>query len=131
MTTAVDTNVVLRWITRDDPVQAALADPVFDKPVVITTTVLLETEWVLRGRRYAMQRNTIATLLEQIAETTTVTREHENGARWALERYRLGTDFADMIHLVVPAEASRFVTFDRRLARHAGTDAPLAIETLA
>lgn len=131
MTTAVDTSVVLRWITRDDPVQSALADPIFDQPVVITTTVLREIEWVLRGRRYAMGRDTIATLLEQIAETTTVTIEHEEGVRWAIGRYRLGADFADMIHLVVPAEATLFVTFDRRLAQHAGTDAPLAIETLA
>ncbi|MBB3471949.1 type II toxin-antitoxin system VapC family toxin [Sphingomonas sp. BK345] len=92
---------------------------------------MLETEWVLRGRRYAMRRNTTATLFEQIAETTTVTLEHEDGVRWAIGRYRLGADFADMIHLVVPAEATRFVTFDRRLARHAGTEAPLAIETLA
>ncbi|MBB3691777.1 type II toxin-antitoxin system VapC family toxin [Sphingomonas sp. BK580] len=118
-------------ITRDDPVQAALADAIFDVPVVITTTVLLEAEWVLRGRRYATRRDTTATLLEQIAETTTVTIEHEEGVRWATGRYRLGADFADMIHLVVPADATRSVTFDRRLARHAGTDAPLAIETLA
>lgn len=90
MTTAVDTNVVLRWITRDDPVPSALADPIFDTPVVITTTVLLETEWVLRGRRYAMRRNTTATLFEQVAETTTVTLEHEDGVRWAIGRYRSG-----------------------------------------
>ncbi|MBB3347108.1 hypothetical protein [Sphingomonas sp. BK069] len=51
---------------------------------------MLETEWVLRGRRYAMRRNTTATLFEQIAETTTVTLEHEDGVRWAIGRYRSG-----------------------------------------
>jgi hypothetical protein len=60
VTIAVDTNVVLRWITRDDPVRCALADPIFDNPVMITTTVLLGTEWVLRGRRNAMRRDIIA-----------------------------------------------------------------------
>jgi predicted nucleic-acid-binding protein len=60
-----------------------------------------------------------------------VTIEHEGGVRWAIARYRLGAVFADMIHLVGPAEATRFVTFDRKLDQHAGADTALAIETPA
>ncbi|WP_277979163.1 hypothetical protein [Sphingomonas phyllosphaerae] len=36
-----------------------------------------------------------------------------------------------VLHLVASVSARAFVTFDRRLARHAGTDAPLGIEMLA
>jgi predicted nucleic acid-binding protein len=47
---AIDTNVVVRYLTGDDPDQAAKARRIVDgEAVLVTTTVLLETEWVLRG----------------------------------------------------------------------------------
>jgi predicted nucleic-acid-binding protein len=48
---ALDTNVVVRLLIRDDPAQADLAAQlVRGNQVLLTTTVLLETEWVLRSR---------------------------------------------------------------------------------
>ena len=47
---AVDTDVVVRYLTNDDPAQAVRARRLLDrKEVFVSLTVLLETAWVLRG----------------------------------------------------------------------------------
>ena len=47
---AVDTNVVVRYLTGDDPGQAARAKAAIDAgDVFVSTTVLLESAWVLRS----------------------------------------------------------------------------------
>ncbi|MHC9420341.1 PIN domain-containing protein [Sphingomonas citri] len=114
-------------MTRDDERQAALADAVLSAPTLITLTVLIELAWVLR-QRYAFDRTALNAALIALEHVTV---EHEQGVRWALTRHAAGGDLPDMLHLVASVSARAFVTFDRRLVRHAGTDAPLAIETLA
>ena len=47
---AIDTNVVVRYLTGDHPRQSARARALVDgEDVFVSTTVLLETEWVLRS----------------------------------------------------------------------------------
>jgi len=47
--TGVDTNILVRLMTGDEPSQAEKTRVVFKKPgVLVTDTVLLESEWVLR-----------------------------------------------------------------------------------
>jgi len=47
---AVDTNVLVRLLTGDEPEQAAATRRLFaSEPIWIAKTVLLETGWVLRG----------------------------------------------------------------------------------
>src|ERR1041385_573755 len=47
---AIDTNVVVRYLTSDHPKQAARAEALVERQdVFVATTVLLETEWVLRS----------------------------------------------------------------------------------
>jgi len=47
---AIDTNIVIRYLTADDPDQTAKAKAVVDAgQVFVSTTVLLECEWVLRS----------------------------------------------------------------------------------
>ena len=46
--TATDTNVIVRFLTGDDPAQARRARDFFDdqdRDIVVSTTVLLETDW--------------------------------------------------------------------------------------
>jgi predicted nucleic acid-binding protein len=52
---AIDTNVIVRFLTADDPKQAQAARRVIEAgKVFIGTTVALETEWVLRaGYRFS------------------------------------------------------------------------------
>ncbi len=129
MRSAVDTNLVVRWIIGDDPDQTDRATAVFEQETYISLTVLIETVWVLSGRRYGLNRTLVADLLDRIVRTRSVTIEHETSLPWAIDRYRAGADFAGMIHLIAAATADRFVTFDRRLATQAGEMPPLAIET--
>ena len=57
--TAVDTNVLVRLLTADDPKQAAAAKSLFrSQPIWIAKTVLLETGWVLRSL-YGYQESAI------------------------------------------------------------------------
>jgi len=47
---AVDTNVIVRYLTGDDPAQADKARAVIGRePIFVPRTVVLEVEWVLRG----------------------------------------------------------------------------------
>ncbi|WP_375404554.1 type II toxin-antitoxin system VapC family toxin [uncultured Sphingomonas sp.] len=124
---AVDTNILIRWITRDDPEQARRADALLAHPTFVSLTVLLETAWVLSGRPFNFNRATRAGMLHGILETESITVASDEGVRWAIERFAAGADFADMIHMVAARGATRFVSFEKELAREAGDDAPLQI----
>ena len=54
--------------------------------------------------------------------------EEEDGPRWALERFRLGGDLADHLHIVSARRVGRFASFEERLLRRAGEQAPAAVE---
>lgn len=125
---AIDTNVLIRWITRDDPEQAQRADTLLMQPSFVSLPVLLETAWVLSGRPYKFDRATRVEMLRNIVETQTIVIASESGVRWAIERFSAGADFADMIHIVAARGTTRFVSFDKGLAQEAGVDAPLPIE---
>jgi predicted nucleic-acid-binding protein len=57
---AVDTNVLVRLLTGDEPKQTAQARAIFEREVVLLAkTVILESEWVLR-RLYRFGSNRIA-----------------------------------------------------------------------
>ena len=46
---SIDTNVLVRFLTSDDPGQYAKARTLFEREAIfISDTVILETEWVLR-----------------------------------------------------------------------------------
>ncbi len=117
--TAADTNVLVRLLTGDDPVQAAQARALFEAgDVFIATTVLLETEWVLRGL-YRLNADKVTDALEALISLPNVHCQDEPAARQAIAWRRQGLDFADALHLACGRNARRFATFDRALARRA------------
>lgn len=119
MTTAVDTNVVVRLLVGDDAGQARRSRAVFaGGPVLVTTTVLLETEWVLRGA-YGIEPARIAALLQALLGLPDVSTDDPAAVSAALDWTAAGMDFADALHLAGAGGAERFVTFDRRLVRAA------------
>ncbi len=64
---AVDTNVLVRLVTRDDPDQARRAFALFKRERLwIGKTVLLETEWVLRYS-YQLDRDFDQRLIKRAA----------------------------------------------------------------
>jgi predicted nucleic-acid-binding protein len=80
---AIDTNVVLRYVLRDDPVQATLAtDFSRENRCLVLPTVLLEAAWVMGSKRgYGLDPSAVAERLRHIAGLPTV--EVEQGARVA------------------------------------------------
>ncbi|MGB3722266.1 MAG: type II toxin-antitoxin system VapC family toxin [Pacificimonas sp.] len=125
----VDTNVVVRTIVRDDDRQAQIAEDVLRGAAYLTLTVLIETEWVLRSR-YGLPRSQLAAALFELMSFDTILVEREGTAFWALERYRLGADFADMIHIAAGEQAGSFATFDANIARRAGENTPVSVTVL-
>ena len=96
---AIDTNVIVRYLTGDDAEQFAKASALIrDEDVYVCTTVLLETEWVLR-RGYRFSRERVSGALTAFAGFPRVTLEDPALAVKALEWMRSGLDFADALHL--------------------------------
>ena len=113
---AIDTNLFVRYLTGDHPEQAAKAKDLIDgEDVFVGTTVLLETEWVLRSvyRHEPMQ---LAQALTAFAGLPRVTLENPILAAKALDWMRSGMDFADALHLAAAVGCEAFITFDRRFA---------------
>lgn len=121
--TAVDTNVVVRYLTGDDAAQARAARKLVDGgDVALSCTVLLETEWVLRSL-YAYDRLRIHAALTAFAGLANVELDDPARAARALDWFGKGMDFADALHLAACREGETFATFDRKLvtaARKAG-----------
>ena len=117
---ALDTNIVVRLLVRDDPQQTERAAAmVRDQPVLVTATVLLETEWVLRSR-YRVPRPAIVAALRRLVDLEQLTLDRPTEVARALAWFEAGLDFADALHLAASHAARDFATFDRELAREAG-----------
>ena len=113
---AVDTNVIVRYLTRDDAEQFAKVDALIrDEDVYVCTTVLLETEWVLR-RAYRFSPDQIMSALTAFAGLPRVTLEDPALAAKAFDWTRNGMDFADALHLAKAESCEAFVSFDQRFA---------------
>jgi predicted nucleic-acid-binding protein len=116
---AIDTNVIIRLLTADDPVQAEAARRIIEAgDIFVGVTVLLEAEWVLRAA-YGFGADDIAGALRGLAGLPGVTIEETGAVAVALEWMTKGMDFADALHLVRSEHCSAFVTFDRKLASRA------------
>ena len=116
---ALDTNVVVRFLTRDDPGQALRARALIETGAAfVPRTVVLETEWVLRTI-YRFDRAAIAAGLMRLLGLPGVEIEDRPTVARALDWCGQGLDFADALHLASSARAEAFATFDRALRRKA------------
>ena len=115
---SLDTNVVVRIVTCDDPEQAEAARRLVQQAerLWLAKTVLLETEWVLR-HCYGSSREVILLTFWKLFGYRPLRMEDRGAVQQALEWYAAGLDFADSLHLASGSEADRFATFDRKLAK--------------
>ncbi len=127
---AVDTNVLARYLLNDDPAQSPRAAQVLAEPSYVSDTVLVETAWLLASR-YKIGRAILAETLADLLHLPTVSVSDPALVGWAIDRFAQGADFADMMHLLSARHTDGFVSFEKNLAKLAGADAPLPIETLA
>ncbi len=116
---AVDTSVVVRLLTGDDPDQAARARGLFEaETILLPKTVMLEAEWVLR-RVYGLSRMRVTEGLTTLAALANVRCEDEAVILDALGWAAKGLDFADALHLASARSAEGFATFDVDLVKRA------------
>jgi predicted nucleic-acid-binding protein len=112
---AVDPNIIVSYLTRDDAEQFAKASALISgEDVYVCTTVVLETEWVLR-RGYRFSREQVIAAIAAFAGLPRVMFEDPASTAKALDWSRRGMDFADALHLAKAQGCEVFVSFDQRL----------------
>jgi len=120
---AVDTNIVVRYLTGDHPRQSIKARALIDgKNVFVSRTVMLECEWVLRSV-YGYSPLEVCKALRAFAGLPRVLVEDLGMVVQALDFAESGLDFADALHLAAAGGCDTFATFDRtfvKRATHAG-----------
>jgi predicted nucleic acid-binding protein len=116
---AIDTNVIVRYLTGDDRKHPARAKALIEgQEVFVATTVLLEAEWVLRSV-YNFQPQRLADALMAFAGLPRVVLENPPLAAIALKWAKQGMDFADALHLAAAENCEAFVSFDDRFIKSA------------
>jgi predicted nucleic acid-binding protein len=124
---SIDTNVLVRFVVNDDPKQARRARALVESSDVFApTSVLLETEWVLRST-YKITGQAIFDALRAFLALPRVFAEDEKTAHAALDWALRGMDFADALHLASSTECEAFASFDRGLARTAAKVGALTV----
>ncbi len=122
---AIDANVLIRIIVDDEPHQAKAARTLLEsEETFVTSTVLLEVEWVLRSS-YRLARPAVLEALRAICGLAGVVLDEPDRVAAAIGWAEAGMDFADALHLAAAESCEAFVTFDRKLAKSAaGLKAP-------
>jgi predicted nucleic-acid-binding protein len=116
---SVDTNIIVRLLTGDDQLQFERSKNLFSKEnIFITTTVILECEWVLRYA-YNFKKPEIANAFQALFGLANVELENSLMVSNAIKWYKNGMDFADAIQLSQSTDKEAFVTFDKKLIKAA------------
>lgn len=124
----IDTNIVVRYIIRDDPTQFAQAAAlIHSEACFLLDTVLLETVWVLQSV-YRIERSAIAERLTAFLGLPTLHTAHPSKLQKALMWYAEGLDFADALHLASSEHLASFKTFDQRFIRRATDKSACTVE---
>lgn len=121
---ALDTNVLLRLLTHDDPAQLAAIERFFaahpDETFLVSDLVLAETVWTLRAA-FRWERPQIAAALRRLAGKPDVEFADRDHVAAALKALEAGGDFADELIVGRAREdgCASLATFDTALqARH-------------
>ena len=116
---AVDTNLLVRLLTKDDPNQAKRAAKLMESDdIFIPKTVMLETEWVLR-HAYGIGIEAILSGFQKMMGLSNVRVEDQQSVFQAISWYESGLDFADALHLASSMKADKFVTFENAFIKKA------------
>lgn len=120
---AVDTNVLIRLLTRDDPAQVRSAEAFIRGGAWVSHLVLAEATWVLDSV-YGLSPTSIATAIEMLLSHRQLSVQESDVVRSAvaLFRDRPAVGFSDCLILEVARRAGQtpLGTFDRALAKAPG-----------
>lgn len=116
----LDTNVLVRYLTRDDPAQFAVAEREIRSAVArgehlhVCLPVLLETAWVL-SRAYRVDRASLALVVSRLLAASEFVVEREEAVEAALAAFQTGkAGFADCLIAALDTAAGcrHTLTFD-------------------
>jgi predicted nucleic-acid-binding protein len=125
---AIDTNVLIRFLTNDDKRQAEAARAAIGAgDIFVSATVLLEAEWVLRSA-YGFEPVRIAESFQGLAGLPTIMVEDPTRLAQAIDWMRRGMDFADALHLAKADGCTAFLSFDHKLAKLAAANGAVPVE---
>ena len=131
---AVDTNVLVRLITRDDARQAATADAFVEKGAWVSVLALAEATWVL-ATVYKLNAASLATAVEMLLNHEDLTLQDADAVAAALDLFRArpSLGFSDCLMLQLARKAGHLPlgTFDRGLGGGAGGAACLLLRPTA
>lgn len=125
---ALDTNVLVRYVVRDDSGQLVAAKRLIDRCVgeglslFVPVTVTLELEWVLRAS-FGYAKDVVLQVLSSLLSAAELAFESEHALEVALQLHREGTaEFADCLHIALSTEAGEqpLWTFDKSAAKVIG-----------
>ena len=120
-----DTNVIVRYLTQDDPVQSPKATELIERglteqdPGFVSVVAMAETAWVLE-RVYGRTAEEIAAVIERMLEVEVLVVESEQEVFTAMIAVKEGRgSFADALIGALGARAgcSHTVTFDQKALR--------------
>jgi predicted nucleic-acid-binding protein len=121
----LDTNVVVRYLAQDDPVQSAKATELIerrlraDNPGFVSTVAMAETAWVLE-RIYELRGEELAAAIERMLQVDVLVLESEQEVFAAMIALKEGLgSFADALIGALGAKVgcSHTVTFDQQALR--------------
>jgi len=124
----LDTNVLVRYLTQDDPIQSRRATDLIERQVTelnpgfVSIVAMTETAWVLE-RAYGLDAREIAAAIERTLQADVLVVEDEQQVFVAMTALRDGRgSFADALigALGERAGCSHTATFDRRALRLPG-----------
>jgi predicted nucleic-acid-binding protein len=124
----LDTNVLIRYLTQDDPVQSAKATEVIERrltaknPGFVSVVAMVETVWIL-DRAYSLTAQEISTVVERLLQIEVLAIENEQEVFTAMVALKQGRgSFSDALiaEFGVRAGCSRTLTFDQKALRLPG-----------
>ena len=122
---AVDTNVLVRLVTRDDQKQVAAAELFVSRGAWVSTLVLAEATWVLTAV-YDLTHAEIATVIDMLLHHRDLTIQESDSVAAALEQYRKrpALRFSDCLILETARKVGHLPlgSFDRNLAKLDGAE---------
>ena len=117
---AVDTNLLVRLVVRDDPAHVALAESFVDTGAWVSHLVLAETLWVLDAV-YGRSPQQIARAIDLLLNHKQFTLQDAEVVTLALAQFRArpSLGFSDCLVLEIARKAGHLPlgTFDRRLGK--------------
>jgi predicted nucleic-acid-binding protein len=124
----LDTNILIRYLTQDDPIQSVKANEILERrltrtnPGFVSVVVVVEAVWVL-DRAYSLTGQEIAAAVERLLQVEALVIENEQEVFTAMLALKQGHGtFADALIAELGARAgcTRTLTFHQKAIRLPG-----------